>query len=208
MRRRCAADETPRSRRASRRRNELDRLAGDGLAGQRRSAARVRVELGEDHTVQFEPLVKGLGGIDGVLAGHRVEHQVNLVGLRRVGDLRNLVHERVVDRQPARGVEDDNVAIELAGFAHGVATNNDGVLMIALGVHGHIELPAEHFDLVDGRRPLEVGRNQQRLLAAQSCNSGPTWRRLWSLPEALQAGHEDYRRRLGDRRGCVSRRGP
>src|SRR4051795_11105845 len=54
---------------------EEDRLAGDGLDRQRRAAAGVAVELGEDHAVELRRLGELLGDVDGVLAGHGVEHE-------------------------------------------------------------------------------------------------------------------------------------
>ncbi len=56
-------------------RGELDRLAGDRLDGERRAAAGVAVELREDDAVEVDVLGEGLGDVDRVLAGHRVEHE-------------------------------------------------------------------------------------------------------------------------------------
>ena len=78
--------------------DELDRLAGDVLDRQRRSAAGVAVELGEDRPVEFEPLVEGLGRVDRVLTGHRIEHQVDLMRRGHFGDLGHLLHHLLVDR--------------------------------------------------------------------------------------------------------------
>jgi len=50
---------------------------------------------------ELEPLVEVAGGGDRILAGHRVEHEVDLVRAGRVGDLRHLLHHLLVDRQPA-----------------------------------------------------------------------------------------------------------
>ena len=65
--------------------DELDRHAGDGLDRQRRAAAGVAVELGHDHAVEFQRLVERLGAVDGVLAGHRVDHQDRPGRARRGG---------------------------------------------------------------------------------------------------------------------------
>ena len=52
--------------------DELDRHAGHLPDRQRRAAAGVAVELGQDHAVELERLVEGLGRGDGVLAGQGV----------------------------------------------------------------------------------------------------------------------------------------
>ena len=59
--------------------DELDRHAGDGLDRQRRAAAGVAVELGHDHAVELQGLVERLGAVDGVLAGHGIDDQVDLI---------------------------------------------------------------------------------------------------------------------------------
>ncbi len=61
--------------------DELDRDLGDFLDGQRRAAAGIAVELGEDDAVEIEGVVEGLGAIDRVLAGHGVADEKDLVGL-------------------------------------------------------------------------------------------------------------------------------
>ena len=54
---------------------ELDGLARHRADGQRRAAAGVAVQLGQDHAVDVQLLVKGLGDVDRVLTGHGVNHQ-------------------------------------------------------------------------------------------------------------------------------------
>ena len=98
--------------------DELDGLAGDRLDRQRGAAAGVAVQLGEDHPVQVQAVVERLGGADRVLADHRVDDQQDVRRVDAPVDLGQLLHQRLVDRQPARGVEDDDVASALGGDAH------------------------------------------------------------------------------------------
>ncbi len=88
---------------------ELDGLARDGLDAQGRAAACVAVELREDDAVELQTLVELLGRVDGVLAGHRVADQVDLVRRDGLGDVGHLVHHLFVDVQPAGGVDHDHV---------------------------------------------------------------------------------------------------
>ena len=65
--------------------DELDRHLGDFLDRQGRAAAGVAVELGQDDAVEFQGVVERLGAVDGVLAGHGVADEVDLVRLDERG---------------------------------------------------------------------------------------------------------------------------
>ena len=90
-------------------RDVLDRLAGDRSHRERGAAARVAVELRQDDAVEGDALLEGLRDVDGLLAGHRVEHEQDVRRLRRVAHPRELFHQVLVDVQPASGVEDHHV---------------------------------------------------------------------------------------------------
>ena len=100
--------------------DELDRHAGDLPDGQGRAAAGVAVELGQDHAVELEGLVEGLGRGHRVLAGHGVADEEDLVRLDLLLDLDQLGHQLVVDVQAAGGVEDQGVAALPVGLDEGV----------------------------------------------------------------------------------------
>ena len=97
------------------------------LDRQRGAAAGVAVELGQDHAVELERLVERLGRGDGVLAGHGVADEIDLVRLDLLLDLLELGHQLVVDVEPAGGVEDDRVAPLAVGLDQGVLADLDGV---------------------------------------------------------------------------------
>jgi hypothetical protein len=63
--------------------------------------------------------VEGLGGVDGVLAGHGVGDEEDLGGVEELFELRHLVHQGGVDLVAAGGVDDEDVAAEVGGFALG-----------------------------------------------------------------------------------------
>ena len=54
---------------------ELDWLASDVAHRQRRTAARIAIQLGQHDTGQRQRVVEGLGGVDRVLAQHRIDHE-------------------------------------------------------------------------------------------------------------------------------------
>ena len=79
-----------------------------GLTDSSGPAAGVAVELGHDHAVELQRFVERLGAVDGVLAGHAVDDQVHLLRLDPAVDLLELLHQLVVDVQPAGRVENDH----------------------------------------------------------------------------------------------------
>ena len=186
--------------------DELDRLAGDHLGAEQRAAAGVGVELGQDQPVDLELFVEGLGAVDGVLAAHRVEDEEDLVRLELGVDLAQLAHQRVVDVEPAGGVEDDHVPPGLLGLGDRRPADGHrrpaGDLPVRgglgqVGVDGHADLLAERLELFDGGRSLQVGRGQHRVVALgdqhlRELAAGGRFAR------PLQAAHHDDRRRRLD----------
>ena len=83
---------------------------------QRRAAAGVAVELGQDDPVEADAVEEGQCGRDGVLADHRVDDEQGLVGRDGVPDVGGLLHQLGVDAEPAGGVDDDDV-VQLAARA-------------------------------------------------------------------------------------------
>ena len=90
---------------------EQDRDADDLAHRQRRAAAGVAVQLGEDHAGESDTLAEGLCGGDGVLADHRVDDEQHLVGIDRLTNRGGLRHQLVVDAEPSRGVDDHDVEV-------------------------------------------------------------------------------------------------
>ena len=69
--------------------------------------------------VMAEAVVEGLGGVDGVLAGHGVGDEEDFGGVEQGFELGHLVHEGFVDAEAAGGVDDEDVAAEVGGVAAG-----------------------------------------------------------------------------------------
>ena len=173
---------------------ELDGLAGDGAHAQGGAAAGVAVELGEHDAVEVDVLAELVGGVDGVLAGHGVDHEEHVVRLHGVADAHQLAHELFVDVQTAGSVDDRHVAV-LARELDAVAGDVDRVRDRARRVHGHVDALAQRLQLVDGRRAIHVGGDEHRRLAVLLEQLGEL-RAGGGLAGALQAGHEDHGRRM------------
>ena len=171
---------------------EGDRLAHDTLHRERGPATGVAVELGQDDATQFERVVEGLRRRHGVLADHGVDHQERVVRLGGGRDVPDLLHEIGVNGQAARGVDDADVTAEAAGLLQ--AGPGAGHRVGGLAEDGHPGLLPEHPQLFHGGGPLQVGADEERvatlLLPPQGELGGGG-----GLAGALQAGHEDDRRR-------------
>ncbi len=169
--------------------DEQHRGPGHFLDAERGAAAGVAVELGQHHAGQRQRLVEAARGLDRVLTDHRVDDQEHVVRLHRRADRRQLLHQRLVDREAAGGVVDDHVAAELRGFGLGGLADLERRRAGMLNTGTSIWL-AEHLQLLDGGRALHVGGDEQRLLAFL----GQVARELGGargLTGALQADHHD-----------------
>jgi hypothetical protein len=141
----------------------LDRHAGHRLDGQRRPAAGVAVQLGEDHAVDLEGLVERFGGVDGVLPGHGVADEQHLMRHEAVVDQFQLAHQGVVDVQPAGRVEDQDVPPLLIGLPAAVLADlQRRALGRILRIDRHVDLLPDDLELFDSGRPLQVGGDEHR----------------------------------------------
>src|SRR5664280_2877191 len=132
---------------------EGDGPPDDLLDRQGRTAPGVAVELGEDHPVQGERGMEGLRGGHRVLTGHRIDDQEGVVRLDRPGDVPDLVHQVLVDRQTAGRVHDEHVTTESLGLLEACGGHRHRVG--GLGEHRDAGLATEDAELFDGRRALQ-----------------------------------------------------
>jgi hypothetical protein len=171
---------------------ELDRPPGDRPDGQGGAAPGVAVELGQDEPGDVHALLERLGRGHRVLAGHGVDHQQHLGGLDGVADGGRLGHHLGVDGQPAGGVDDHHVAPGPLGLLAGAKGDRHRVGVGAARVgreHRDPGLLAQHLELLDGGRALQVAGDQQRLAALAGQPAGQLGRG-GGLARALEAGHE------------------
>ena len=105
-------------------------------------------------------------------------------------DLLQLVHQRLVDRQPAGGVEDDHVAPGLGGqLLRPLADVRRAAAR--LGVDRHAQPVAQHLQLIDGGGAVDVGGHQQRPLVVPVHQVQRQLADGGGLAAALQAHHHD-----------------
>ena len=65
-----------------------------------------------------------------------------------------LGHQRLIDVQPAGGVENHHVTAVFPGEIDGVATHLHRVFILTLRIHGHFRLLSQRVQLVDCRGTL------------------------------------------------------
>ena len=141
---------------------ELDRDPGDRRDRESRTAAGIAVDLGQDEAGDRHGRGEGLGDGDGLLAGHGVDHEERLDRLDRGVDRGDLGHQRLVEREPAGGVEDDDVADLALGLRHTAADDVDDRGADGSPVDRDVEALAERLELVGGGRSVRVGGDEQR----------------------------------------------
>src|SRR6478609_5747102 len=130
---------------------EHDRLTGDVAHGQRRTAARVSVELGEYDTGEADSVPEGLRGVYRVLSDHRVYDEQDLLRLDGVPDRRGLVHHLGVDAEAPGGVDDHHVVLGSTSEIDGVTRNLNRVTDSVAGLRG------EYWDAGPLADDLELG---------------------------------------------------
>ena len=138
-------------------------------------------------------LLERLGDVHRLLARHRVEDEEDVERLDGVANARELVHQRLVDVEPAGRVDDDDVETVRLRALEAFRRGPDGILRVR-AIDGNRDLLAELLELVDRGGPLQVGRDEARLLALP-----PQVERelggVRRLARALQPGHQDHGRR-------------
>ena len=102
--------------------------------------------------------MKPLRNIGRLLTRHRVGYQQDLVRRGHRFNLCQLVHERFVDLQPPRGVDDDRRQRKALGLGDAFARDTHGIVRAAL-INREIDLFAERLQLLDCRRTIDVCSN-------------------------------------------------
>ena len=164
------------------------------LYGETCAAARVAVELGEDHARYLQPFIEGARDVDRHLTHHRIDGEQYLGDFDGLADLFELLHELFVYLQPARGIYYNGVEALRTGVFHSLFCSLYRVLR-ALFEHFGARVPADHFQLVYGGGAVDVARDEQRALAVLFEVNGELSAQR-GLARALKAAHHDDRGRL------------
>ena len=144
---------------------------------------------------QRQALVKLPGALDRVLTGHGVSHQQGFGGSHQVLDLLQLLHERVIDMESARGIDQENVAAAGPGLHKRRAAELQRIIDALSPETGKIEVSGNHGELFPGSRPVHVDGEQQGPMTVAVQPAGQLSGR-GSLARTLQAHHQVDGRRL------------
>src|SRR2546429_7763590 len=100
--------------------DELDGLTCDLTDRQRSPTASVAVHLCQHDSGQRKLFVKFIGRADGVLSGHGVGHEQDLLRVHEPLKGLHLLHELIVYMQATGGVDDEHIRSSIDGFAAGL----------------------------------------------------------------------------------------
>ena len=89
--------------------NKLDGLIDNGTNGECSTTTGVTIQLGENHTGVVQSVVEFLGSVNGILTGHGIHHEEDFVRIDGILDVRNLLHQLLIDSQTTSGIHDDYV---------------------------------------------------------------------------------------------------
>jgi hypothetical protein len=141
---------------------KLDRHAQRAAHRQRRATARITIELGQNHTGQTDCVMEALRDLHRFLTDHRIDDEQNFGRLGDCLDAPQLIHELVIDLQPARRIEDQYaVPLTIRLFERRRRDLRD-ILLIPVRVNRNVDLLAERLQLIDCCRALHVQRRQHR----------------------------------------------
>ena len=113
--------------------------------------------------VILQRLVEVRRHIHRLLARGRVQHEQDFLRLDQVAQPHQFLHQRLVNLQPAGRVENERVAVVLPGEIQRLAGDFQNIRFPFERKDGHLDLPAQGFQLLHGRRAVDVRRHQQRL---------------------------------------------
>jgi hypothetical protein len=171
-------------------------LIGAPVTARTDSAAppRVAVELGQHDAGQRERVAERLRGVHRVLALHRVDDEQRLDRRNRRVQLGDLLHHRLVDREPTRRVDDQHVVVVRAGPLEGARRDVGWLVRRGRREMVDADLRGQRGELRDRRGAVDVRRGDQHLLLllAQHARELRGRRRLAG---ALEAGEQDHGRR-------------
>ena len=177
--------------------DEDDRLARYRAHRQRRPAARVAVDPGQDDAGDPDPLAESLRDIDRVLPGHRVGDEQGLVRVGRLAHRRDLEHQLLVDVEPAGGVEQHDVVALGAAHLQRAPCDRDRALAGDDRQGRDADLAAELGELLLRGRALHVEPGHQHLFALAVLEPQRDLRRGRRLARALQPDQHHRDRRGG-----------
>ena len=161
---------------------------------QRRTATRITINFGENHTRQRQCLVEGLRSIGGVLAGHRIDHKQRFRRFGRSVNLFDLSHHVSIDMQATRRIDDQHIHKAVTRFAQRCFNNGYWLLFNTGGKESNIYLSRQSLQLLDRRRTINVDADHHDFLLFTLTQGLGQLGDAGGLTCALQTSHQNHGR--------------
>jgi len=143
---------------------EFDGLVYDGTYREGSSASGIAVEFGENDTGKIETIVEGLCRIHGILSCHGIDHEKDFLRIDGFFQCCDFVHHLFIDGEASGCIDDDQIVVLFPGFFYSVLSDFDRFFVFGFGIDGYTDLLAEHSQLFDGGRTVNVAGNEQGAL--------------------------------------------
>ena len=183
--------------------DELDGSSGHLPHRQRGAAARIAVELCQDHAGERQRVAKHARRVDRVLPLHRVDDEQRFDRLRRGVHVGDLAHHRLVDREPTRRIDDYDVVVVLARPVDRRVGDGNRFFAQRRRKEIHAHLLRQCLQLKYRGGPVNVDGDEEDFFLLQ-LERASELRRRRRLACALQSGEQENGGRL---RRKVERRG-
>ena len=140
-----------------------------------------------------------LRDVHGLLAGHRVEDEHNLVRVQGISHERDFAHHLAIDGRAPRGIDDYDAGALALRLHEGSGAEIRKLLLFRGLEDGHAELLAQRAELLARGHAIWVRRDEQRLRAILAQMEGELGGRC-GLARSLEADEHDHRRWFGRHR--------
>ena len=144
--------------------HKLNGLARDRTHRERGAAAAIAIDAGQHNASEANLFVKGLCGLHGVLAGHRIGHKERLNRVCEVLDRGGLRHHFFIDGQAASRIEHDEVIALLARCIHRTLGDVQRLLALHDRKRRNARLLAQLLQLLLRGGAVNVQRRHQHFL--------------------------------------------
>ena len=174
--------------------HKLNRLVNHRLNRERSTAAGITIQLGKNNAVKIQPLIKGLGCLHSILTGHRVNNKESLRRLNGLLNGSNLLHHLLINRKTAGSIHNNKrIALSLSK-RNSILSNLNRILITLLGIDSNTNLAAQHLQLVNSGRTINVARHKENLKTALALAIKRKLAGEGSLTGALQSRYQNNAR--------------
>ncbi len=161
----------------------------------RRAATGIAIHLRKTDARKVQPVEKSFRDIDRFLANHRIRDKEDFLGLHRIASLFEFLHQLFVYLQATRGIVDDDIETVLFRVFASVLDDFDRI-SFSLVIHRNPDGFSEDLQLFDGRRAIDVRRDEKRFLLALAPQIERNLCSKSRLAGSLETDHHDADRRL------------